>query len=275
MTNLIEEGAGAELPDATIDRASPVPFYFQLAELLEEEIVSGRWVPGTRVPSENDLCARYGLSRTTIRQALARLEQEGLVSREKGRGTFVSDSRPRSWLIQSTEGFFHDEFIRAGRAVTSRILRLERIELPRWASDALALPAGSEGMVVERVRSVDGLVALYVINCLPAFTAEAVISLQPDESLYQRLADAGAISVVGGNRSLQAVTAGAKLAKLLEVDAGAALAYIESVTWDETDRPVDCYRAWLRTDRMRLDIQVSAQGAAGGKLPYLVAPVLR
>jgi GntR family transcriptional regulator len=274
-TSLIEEGAGTELPDGTIDRASPVPFYFQLSELLEEEIVSGRWVPGTRVPSENDLCTRYHLSRTTIRQALGRLEQEGLVSREKGRGTFVSDSRPRSWLIQSTEGFFHDEFLRAGRSVTSRILRLERVELPRWASDALALPAGSEGMVVERVRSVDGLVALYVINCLPAFTAEAVISLQPDESLYQRLADAGAIAVVGGNRSLQAVTAGPKLAKLLEVDAGAALAYIESVTWDETDRPVDCYRAWLRTDRMRLDIQVSAQGAAGGKLPYLVAPVLR
>ena len=99
------------LPSNTIDRDSPVPFYFQLSELLEQEIVSGRWEPGTRIPSENELCARYGLSRTTIRQALARLEQEGLVSREKGRGTFVSDSRPRSWLIQSTEGFFHDEFV--------------------------------------------------------------------------------------------------------------------------------------------------------------------
>lgn len=274
-TNFSGDAGTVELPEATIDRASPVPFYFQLAELLEEEIVSSRWVPGMRVPSENELCARYGLSRTTIRQALARLEQEGLVSREKGRGTFVSDSRPRSWLIQSSEGFFHDEFLRAGRAVTSRILRLERVELPRWASDALALSPGSEGIVVERVRSVDQLVALYVINCLPAFAAEAVVGLQPDESLYQRLAEVGAISVVGGNRSLQAVTAGPKLAKLLEVDTGAALAYIESVTWDQTDRPVDCYRAWLRTDRMRLDIQVSTEATAAGKLPFLVAPVLR
>jgi GntR family transcriptional regulator len=281
MTNLPEQAGGvdsaaaSELPDATIDRASPVPFYFQLAELLEEEIVSGRWLPGSRVPSENELCSRYRLSRTTIRQALARLEQEGLVSREKGRGTFVSDSRPRSWLIQSTEGFFHDEFLRAGRAVTSRILKLERVELPRWASDALASPPGSEGMVVERVRSVDGLVALYVINCLPAFTAEAVVGLAPNESLYQRLAEVGGISVVGGSRSLEAVTAEGRLAKLLEVDAGAALAYIESVTWDEADRPVDCYRAWLRTDRMRLDIRVSAQSGGEQGLPYLVASMLR
>ena len=76
----------AELPVAAIDRGSPVPFYFQLAELLEDEIVTGRWEPGIRVPSENELCSRYRLSRSCIRQALARLEQEGLVSREKGRG---------------------------------------------------------------------------------------------------------------------------------------------------------------------------------------------
>lgn len=267
--------AAADPPEATIDRGSPVPFYFQLAELLEAEIVSGRWVPGARIPSENELCSRYGLSRTTIRQALGRLEQEGLVSREKGRGTFVSDSRPRSWLIQSAEGFFHDEFRRAGRSVTSRILRLDRVELPRWASDALAVAPGSDGVIVERVRSVDGLVALYVVNCLPPFAADAVIGLQAGESLYQRLADKGGFSVVGGNRSLEAVAAGPKLAELLEIDAGASLAYIESVTWDHADRPIDCYRAWLRTDRMRLEIQVSAQPGADARLPYLASQVLR
>ena len=78
-----------------IDRNSPVPYYFQLAEIVEEEIVSGRWEPGTRLPSEPDLCDQYALSRTTIRQALARLEQKGLITRDKGRGTFVSSSWPR------------------------------------------------------------------------------------------------------------------------------------------------------------------------------------
>jgi GntR family transcriptional regulator len=270
-----ERTAASELPDATIDRVSPVPFYFQLAELLEEEIVSGRWAPGSRVPSENDLCARYGLSRTTIRQALGRLEQEGLVSREKGRGTFVSDSRPRSWMIQSTAGFFGDELLRAGRPVASRILRLERTRLPRWAADALGQPAGSEGVVVERVRSVDDLVALYVVNCLPDFAADAVAGLEAGESLYQRLAEQGGISIAGGRRSLEALEAGPKLAKLLELDAGAPLAYIESVTWDATDRPVDCYHAWLRTDRMRLEIEVTTQPGADPALPYLASQVLR
>ena len=270
-----ERPSDGAIPDATIDRASPVPFYFQLAEALEEEIVSGRWQPGTRIPSENELCGHYGLSRTTVRQALARLGQEGLVRRDKGRGTYVSESRPRSWLIQSTEGFFHDELLRGGRAVTSRMLRLERARLPRWASDSLGLPAGSEGVVVERVRSVDGVVALYVVNCLPPFTADAVLGLDPNESLYQRLIEALGVDVVGGTRSLEAVTAGNKLARLLEVEPGAALAYIESCTWDQDERPIDCYRAWLRTDRMRLEISVSAERGADAQLPYLVSQILR
>ncbi|HEY5058883.1 MAG TPA: GntR family transcriptional regulator [Gaiellaceae bacterium] len=259
-----------ELPDITIDRDSPVPFYFQLAELLEQEITSGRWQPGSKIPSEPELGERYVLSRTTIRQALGRLEQEGLITRSKGRGTFVSSSTPRSWLIQTTEGFFHDEFVRTGHRVTSRVLRSERATLPRWASDALTLPLGSEGVVIERVRAVDQLVALYVTNWLPESVAELVLGLDPDESLYQRLAQQG-IPIVGGRRTVEAVTAGPRLAELLEVDPADALAYIESVSWTSDKRPLDCYRVWLRTDRMRLDISVSAQHWDGVQLPDVVA----
>ncbi len=252
----------ATLPDGMIDRASPVPFYFQLSSLLEEEIVAGRWKPGLRIPSENDLCARYGLSRTTVRQALARLEQEGLVSREKGRGTFVSDTRPRTWMIQSVDGFFGEELSRSGRTVTSRTLRLERAQLPIWACDTLGQPAGSWGTVLERVRSVDGLVFLYVVNCLPDFVSALVDGLQAGESLYRRLAHRGGVSVTGGHSSLEAIGAGPKLAKLLEVESGTSLAYIESLSWDELNRKVDCYRAWLRTDRMRVEFAVSTGGGS-------------
>jgi GntR family transcriptional regulator len=259
-----------ELPTIAIDRDSPVPLYFQLAELLENEITSGRWQPGDRIASEPELGEHYGLSRATIRQALARLEQEGLITRSKGRGTFVSSSRPRSWLVQTTEGFFHDEFIQIGHRVTSRVLRSERMTLPRWAADALALPLGSEGVVIERLRSVDQLVALYVINCLPASVADIALGLDPDESLYQRLGRHG-VSILDGRRTIEAVIAGERLATLLEVEPTDALAYIESVSWSPEREPVDCYRVWLRTDRLRLDISVTAQRRDGLQLPDVVA----
>src|SRR5579864_8891307 len=148
------------LPDVVIDRNSPVPFYFQLAELIEQAIVSGRWDPGSRLPSEPELCEQFGLSRTTVRQALSRLEQRGLIERLKGQGTFVQRGQPGLWLLQSSEGFFQEEVDRLGRTVTSRTLRAERGQLPAWACRALELPSRSHGATIERLRSVDGQVAL-------------------------------------------------------------------------------------------------------------------
>jgi GntR family transcriptional regulator len=253
-----------------IKRDSPIPFYFQLAELLEDEISSGRWGSGSRLPSEPDLCHHYGVSRTTVRQALTRLEQEGLVARSKGRGTFVLGQRPRSWLIQTTEGFFHQEFVRTGHRVTSKVLRRERTVLPSWASDALDLPRESRGVILERLRAVDGLVALYVINYLPDTLADIVLSMKdPHDSLYRRLAAKGAVTISGGRRSVEAVNAGETLAGLLEVEPTTALAYIESVSWDDGLRPFDCYQAWLRTDRMQLEIMVTPASRGGVQFPGL------
>lgn len=256
----------SEPPAGTIDRTSPVPFYFQLAELLEHEITSGRWEPGARFPSEPDICARYGLSRTTVRQALARLEQRGLVERLKGQGTFVQSVVPGLWLLQSTEGFFQDEVDRSGRTVTSRILRAERGPLPGWACEELELPHDAEGATLERLRSVDGAVALYVVNHLPASLADAALTItNPNESLYRRLRERAGIVPHGGRRTLEAVAAPDWLAALLELQPGAPVAFIKSVGWDAELRPFDTYRAWLRTDRTRIDIQVSGPGATASQ----------
>jgi GntR family transcriptional regulator len=160
-------------------------------------------------------------------------------------------------MIQTTEGFFHEELIRTGHRVTSKVLRRERTPLPNWAADALGLPNESTGVVVERLRAVEGLVALYVLNYLPERLADIVLSMgDPHESLYARLAEKAGLTISGGRRSVEAVGAGAKLASLLEVEPQTALAYIESVSWDNDLRPFDCYRAWLRTDRMQLQIMV-------------------
>jgi GntR family transcriptional regulator len=242
---------------ADIDRRSPIPFYFQLARLLRDAIVAGRWEPGSRIQSEPELCAQFGLSRSVVRQALATLEVEGLVRRIKGRGTFVADARSRSWLLQSSEGFFHEEVDRMGLSVTSEVLRAEVAELPAWAAGALGKSQGSRGAVLERLRWVDGRLALYVLNYLPEQLAEAVFAVDAEGgSLYEQLAARHGLRVFGGRRVLEAVSANARLAEVLDVDERAPLAHIESVSWDTDLQPFDCYQAWLRTDRMRVEIQV-------------------
>jgi GntR family transcriptional regulator len=252
----------AELPSSSIDRASPVPFYFQLRKLLEDQIVSGRWVPADRVPGESVLCEHFGLSRTTVRQALAELESEGLVRREKGRGTFVAEPRTSGWLLQSSHGF-HEEGVRAGHSVTSRVLRKEVGALPQWAADALALTTDSEGVTVERLRWIDGRLVMYVVNHLPPELTETVLGADLETgSLYQVLEEQEGLSVFGGARVVEAVPAEGDLAGLLEVEPGTPILFVESVSWGENQRRFECYRAWHRADRTKIQVQVVHEDVA-------------
>jgi GntR family transcriptional regulator len=263
------------LPEPRIHRASPVPLYFQLVRALREEIVSGRWAPGERLASEPDLGKHFSVSRTVVRQALARLEDEGLLHREKGRGTFIADGRDRSWLLQSSEGFFQDEAVRHGVPVTSEVLRNEVARLPDWAAEALGLPPGSDGPTVVRLRFVEGQVALYTENYLLPELAETVLALQPNDSLYEVLEREAGLVIHGGRRVVEAVKAGEELGRLLEVAPDTALAFIESLSWDDELRPFDCYQAWLRTDRTRIEVQVSRASRGRALDSGIAEPALR
>jgi GntR family transcriptional regulator len=76
-----------------LDRTSFVPLYYQLQELLKEQIESGGWKPRDRLPSEAELARRYAVSRVVVRQALAILEDDGQIVRIQGRGTFVAEPK--------------------------------------------------------------------------------------------------------------------------------------------------------------------------------------
>jgi GntR family transcriptional regulator len=248
-----------------IDRRSPMPLYFQLARLLTGEINYGRWRAGDRLPSEAQICDTYRVSRATVRQALLRLENEGLIQRLKGRGTFIADARHRSWLVQSSEGFFHDEVGRVGLDVTSRVLRAELAPLPRWASQALMLDDDSEGAVLERLRFINGQVALHVTDyLLPRYEHAAVSLRDRDGSLYDRLREEAGVWVHGGRRIIEATCAGAGVAKLLEVGPRTPLLLIESVSWNARLEPFHCYQSWLRTDRLMIEIEVARSRPGSG-----------
>ena len=239
-----------------IDRRSPIPFYFQLTKLLASEIETGRWDAGERLPSEPTICEQFGVSRTTVRQALAALESEGLVRREKGRGTFVAERRSGGWLLQSAHGFY-EEAERAGHAVRSRVLRRAVEPLPAWAADALRLRAGTQGVTVERLRWMDDRLVMYVLSHFPARVARTLLDADLEtSSLYVVLEDREGVTVAGGRRVVEAARAESELAKLLEVEAGAPLLYVEAVSWDHTLQPFECYRAWHRADRTKIEVQV-------------------
>jgi GntR family transcriptional regulator len=249
--------AATSSDDSRIDRLSPLPLYYQLAGILSAAILGGEISAGTRLPSEPDLCTQFNVSRATIRRAFQKLENEGLIRRVKGHGTFVADTRARSWVLQSSEGFFHEEVDRLPFSVTSKVLKAEHAALPYAATEALQLPVGTVGVILERIRFIDNKVALHVTDFVPARLADAALSLRErDGSLYDRLEQLSSVTVHRGRRTLEAAHAPVAIAELLDVKPRTALTYVESVSWDREGHPFHFFQLWLRTDRIKIEVEV-------------------
>jgi len=248
--------AGLRMSMLDIDRRSSLPLYSQVKHAISSQIESGTLVPGDQLPSESELCARFALSRTTVRQALSELETDGTLLRRKGRGTFVASKPESSGFLQSALGFF-DEAALQGQTVSSAVLRVDSEVLPGWAQRALELPDGAVGVTIERVRSLDGAPVMYVQNHLLQEFAPAVRAADlATSSLYGTLRERHGVRVDGGRRTVEAVTASEGLAELLAVSPGFPLLFVESLSWNAAERPFECYRAWHRSDRSRIAVQV-------------------
>src|SRR6185436_1288015 len=120
--------------DITLERNSPVPLYYQLAQSIEHAIASGTLAPGDRLENELSLTSRLGLSRPTARQAIQELVKKGLLVRKRGVGTQVVRSKfSRDERLTS----LNDDIIKAGKTPSTRLLEFSIGALDQDARDAI------------------------------------------------------------------------------------------------------------------------------------------
>ena len=245
----------------TINRQSPVPYYQQLVDVLAERITAGLVQTGERLPSENELCNEFGLSRATVRQALQLLESRGLVQRIAKRGVFVSESPPvRGWVIQGNEGFLENAIGHQNRSVTTRVLGAGPVALPSYASKELEQPEGTIGYELVRLRTLEGVPALYSINYLPPTLAPVVAAAQDvlngQASLSELLIGAG-YPLGGAHRTIRAMTPTREIAQALEIKESSPVLRIRSTSWTGAGERFDVYETWVRSEIVPLEVNVS------------------
>lgn len=130
------------------------PLWQQLETTLRRSITDGTWSPGAQIPGEAALTELHGVSRITVRHALANLARDGLIQRHRGRGTFVRDTR----LVADTRvlSSFTDEMSAIGVAAGSTLLGHGVVEADDHVAEALEVEPGSAVMRLRRLRSGDG-----------------------------------------------------------------------------------------------------------------------
>ena len=251
--------AGNHLLNQTIDRTSPEPFYLQLSNAIEEAIARGEYGPGDKLPSETELCKTFELARSTVRETLRTLEDRNRIRVVSRRGAFVADPGRAGWVLQVAAGFFEGEMNQDRRNVETELLGAESKSFTGLAAEALGLTDGAEGFLLRRLRKLNGSVALYSENYLVKELEDAVRKspvMQSNGSLNKAMSDAG-YQIFGARRTVEAVAATKKVAKLLDVEAGAPVLLIKSVSWDINERPFDYYTTWVRSDVVKVTVQAS------------------
>ncbi len=143
----------------TLERTNPLPLYYQLKEVLKQQIRSGHLAPHTAIPSEPELVASYHVSRATVRQALSELVHEGLLYRQHGKGTFVCE--PRVQQTQSELTSLTEEIQRRGKRPGGLLLVSELIRGSETVRKQLSLIDTEQTIRLERLRTADDIPIAY------------------------------------------------------------------------------------------------------------------
>ncbi|MFI6348263.1 GntR family transcriptional regulator [Streptomyces sp. NPDC050560] len=239
-----------------VDRSSPVPLYFQLAQQLEAAIERGALTPGTLLGNEIELAGRLGLSRPTVRQAIQTLVDKGLLVRRRGVGTQVVHSRVKRPLELSS---LYDDLEAAGQRPTTRVVDNSLVPAPAEVAAALGVPEGDEVRRIERLRLTHDEPIAYLSNHLPAGLADLDSARLESTGLYRLLRAAG-VTLHSARQAVGARSATAQEAARLAEEPGAPLLTMERVTFDETGRAVEHASHTYRASRYSFEFQLLVRG---------------
>ena len=251
------------VPDITRSRGDR-PIYVQIAQHIADGIRSGDLLPGDRVASEPELMRRHSISRATAAKTLEHLEQQGLVRREQGRGTFVEAPR----LVQRTAqlGSFSDQVRSHGHTPSQRLLFIGR---PQREDDDLGRRSrlGDDTVEIQRLRLVDGEPVGVHTTVLDRSVGEragldAAAFADEQASLYALL-DAAGVRVAEADEHLQAIEASEREAQLLSVEPGSALMRVVRVSYGADGEPIEVVDARYRADRFDYSVSLVRRHGEG------------
>ena len=242
----------------SIDRNSPVPLYFQLAQHFEAAIRSGELKVGTRLQNEIQLAETLGLSRPTVRAAFLYLANKGLVVRKRGAGTVVANERiDRNVELTS----LYDDLVASGRKPATRVLKAEVSHASDQVAQVLQLPERALVMSLERIRLADGEPIALMHNFLPAGLVHLSIDMLEQHGLYELLRASG-IRPGSATQRMCAKNASAMEARILHENRGAALLTMERIAYNETGRPLEFAQHLYRASRYAFTTSLSGADSA-------------
>lgn len=250
------ETADVVVRSLSINRASPVPLWYQLAQGLQGLIESSVLAPGGHLNNELLLSKQLNLSRPTVRRALEYLVDQGLIVRRRGVGTRVVNQKVRRPLALTS---LYDDLRAGGQQPTTRLLAHDVQRADAEVAAALEVAEGDEVTRIERLRSVDDQPIARMTNYLPTWLAELTVEALESGGLYELIRTQG-IVLHAATQIIGAKRATASEAAVLAEDRGAALLTMQRTAYDDHGRPVEFGRHLYAASRYFFQTQLVSPG---------------
>lgn len=224
-----------------------------IADTVLAEIADGLYRPGDKLPTEAALAARFGVNRHTVRHALARLAESGIVHARRGAGVFVA-LKPADYPIGRRVRFHHN-LLASGQRPSRDIHRLETRISTKAEAEALALPTGAPVHVMEGVSLADGMPMAAFLSVFPAERLPGLLqALRNITSVTEALASISVIDHTRASTRLTAIAATPLLALKLRLTEGAPILRSVSINIDAAGTPIEFGTTWFAGDRVTLTV---------------------
>ena len=244
------------MPVDSIDRRSKLPYYQQLYEILRGKIARKEWKAGDMIPPESELIETYNVSRSTVRQVLDMLVNEGLIYRERGRGSFIAHLTLEQSMTRIVS--FTEDMHQRGFTPGTQVLSARLVPASKDIAERLQVPTGEPLACVERLRLADGepmsIEESYLVNRYCPDVLQYDHARQPLREILDRDYD---LRLVNAKQVIRAIPAPTHLAQLLEIKPHAPVLYIERVSYSQVAIPVEFLRIYYRADRYSLFVELN------------------
>ena len=237
-----------------------VPKYLLIFYELQEKILSGRWMTGMMLPSENELCERYSVSRITIRRSLNELEALGLIVRVQGKGSFVSNANDLKKLTQTRKGFT-ELMSDVGLQVKNRLLEKELIEADPDIVEYLRLPLDASHRVwfFRRLRLISDVPVAIMSTYVPCDIGQRMVANDLEKaSFYKIYSEVSGKRVIETLGKITAINPGEDDCDLLRVEHGSAHILYESIAYLDGGSPVEVTYSVYNAQVYKVSVHMSS-----------------
>ncbi len=245
--------------------ADPTPLYHRIYLVLREQILSHRFDPAVPMPSELELARSFSVSRVTLRKTLEHLEREGLILRQRGRGTFARPPASPSAVQADVTGLV-ENLLAMGLATQVQVLEFDYAPTPPDVAHDMGTRPGTVAQRAVRLRSLKGTPFSYAETYVREDIGRTFDAGDLAETPLLRLIEMAGVKIGGAGQRVSASAADHTVATLLEVDIGAPLLSIKRVVRDEEGSAIERIRALYRPDMYEFELDLTLSNGPDGTL---------